>query len=219
MGLGGGMIWALDLDDFNNRCGEGPHPLLTTIKDVLSVPKGEYPGITDGSGDDAEVVEMGEGGGAGGGSGGSGGDSSYPGGQGGGNDDDDQFDVVESSDGDSSESDNEVATSDSGYKVVCYFTNWAWYRPGLGKYQPEDIDASLCTHIVYGFVVLDPNTMKMRPHDAWADLDNSKLSLFCFFVLFVQHVLLFVCRVLREGCGSQESQEGPQGTPRPWWVE
>ena len=53
MGLGGGMIWALDLDDFNNRCGQGPHPLLTAIKDVLSVPRGQYPGITDGAGDDA----------------------------------------------------------------------------------------------------------------------------------------------------------------------
>merc|ERR1712223_1116732 len=37
------------------------------------------------------------------------------------------------------------------YKVVCYFTNWAWYRPGVGKYIPEDIDPSLCTHVVYGF--------------------------------------------------------------------
>lgn len=41
MGLGGGMVWALDLDDFNNRCGEGKHPLLRTIKEVLGPAKNE----------------------------------------------------------------------------------------------------------------------------------------------------------------------------------
>jgi chitinase len=35
MGLGGGMIWALDLDDFRGICGCEEHPLLKTINRVL----------------------------------------------------------------------------------------------------------------------------------------------------------------------------------------
>lgn len=33
-----GMIWALDLDDFTDHCGEGVHPLLTTLQSVLAPP-------------------------------------------------------------------------------------------------------------------------------------------------------------------------------------
>lgn len=58
------------------------------------------------------------------------------------------------------------------YKVICYFTNWAWYRQGDGKYLPSDIDASLCTHINYGFAVLDGSTLTIKSHDSWADIDN-----------------------------------------------
>ena len=56
--------------------------------------------------------------------------------------------------------------------VFLDFTNWAWYRPGVGKYKPEDIDPSICTHVVYGFAVLDSNKLVIKPHDSWADLDN-----------------------------------------------
>ena len=87
-------------------------------------------------------------------------------------------------DNDRTEQDNEISespvttTSDlSGdYKIVCYFTNWAWYRPGVGKYKAEDVDPSLCTHIVYGFAVLDYSTLKIKPHDTWADIDNSNIN-------------------------------------------
>merc|ERR1719266_2760530 len=34
-GFGGGMIWALDLDDFANRCGCENYPLLKTMNRVI----------------------------------------------------------------------------------------------------------------------------------------------------------------------------------------
>lgn len=61
----------------------------------------------------------------------------------------------------------------SKYKLVCYFTNWAWYRRGFGKYVPEHIATDLCTHIVYGFAVLDYSNLVIKAHDSWADFDNS----------------------------------------------
>lgn len=66
---------------------------------------------------------------------------------------------------------NEILENDE-FKVICYFTNWAWYRQGGGKFVPEDIDADLCTHIVYGFAVLNRETLTIKPHDSWADIDN-----------------------------------------------
>lgn len=52
----------------------------------------------------------------------------------------------------SNDIDNNVSpTAASDYKVVCYYTNWAQYRTKIGKYTPEDVDPTLCTHIIYSF--------------------------------------------------------------------
>ena len=44
-----------------------------------------------------------------------------------------------------------TSPSKDGYKVVCYYTNWSQYRPKIGKFQPEDINPKLCTHVIFAF--------------------------------------------------------------------
>lgn len=67
-----------------------------------------------------------------------------------------------------------LALSGDEVKIVCYFTNWAWYRKMDGKFVPEHIEPRLCTHIVYSYASLDPNEFKLKPFDVNADIDNSK---------------------------------------------
>ncbi|XP_054836397.1 chitotriosidase-1-like [Eublepharis macularius] len=48
----------------------------------------------------------------------------------------------------------------SALKLVCYFTNWAQYRPERGRFLPQDIDPNLCTHLIYAFAGMDENKIK-----------------------------------------------------------
>ena len=55
----------------------------------------------------------------------------------------------------------------NNYVRVCYFSSWARYRPGIGKYLPKDIDPFLCTHVVYAFAKIDSSN-KIAGHE-WND--------------------------------------------------
>jgi len=53
------------------------------------------------------------------------------------------------------------------YVRVCYYTNWAQYRPPPMKFFPEDLDAKLCTHLNYGFAKIG-NGHKLTMYE-WND--------------------------------------------------
>ena len=37
---------------------------------------------------------------------------------------------------------------------MCYYSSWAFYRTGYGKFDIDDIDPHMCTHLNYGLVTL-----------------------------------------------------------------
>ncbi|XP_072500434.1 oviduct-specific glycoprotein-like isoform X2 [Notamacropus eugenii] len=43
------------------------------------------------------------------------------------------------------------------FKLVCYLTSWAQYRPIPASLFPEDVDPYLCTHLVYAFASMKNN--------------------------------------------------------------
>ncbi|XP_043277380.1 acidic mammalian chitinase-like [Venturia canescens] len=63
-----------------------------------------------------------------------------------------------------------MATSAGDKKVVCYFASWSVYRPGVGRFAIEDINATLCTHYIYAFVGLENNQVKIL--DPWQALPD-----------------------------------------------
>lgn len=149
------------------RCGEGYHPLLTTIRKELAAPGNgvvadfpeeipEQPEFIPPPAVDQPQVPQ---------------------------------DIPQTT------TSSPLVDNSSGYKVVCYFTNWAWYRQGVGKYLPSDIDPNLCTHIVYGFAVLNGDQGIIKPHDDWADFDNSMIIIFSPKLYLIN----IIFRILRKG--------------------
>ncbi|XP_060080741.1 chitinase-3-like protein 1 [Ylistrum balloti] len=57
------------------------------------------------------------------------------------------------------------ATESSDLKRVCYYSNWAKYRPAPSTFSPEIINASLCTHIIYAYAELKDNDIHMYEDD------------------------------------------------------
>ncbi|GFT91543.1 chitotriosidase-1, partial [Nephila pilipes] len=66
--------------------------------------------------------------------------------------------------------------STNSKKIVCYFTNWAQYRPNEGKYVPEDIDPTLCTHLIFAFGWMKKH--KISSFDSTDETKNGKKGMY-----------------------------------------
>ncbi|XP_073812760.1 acidic mammalian chitinase-like [Musca autumnalis] len=53
--------------------------------------------------------------------------------------------------------------------INCYFGTWANYRPGLGRFEPENINPDLCTHLSYSFFGIT-ELGEFRMLDSWLDV-------------------------------------------------
>merc|ERR1712066_47063 len=63
----------------------------------------------------------------------------------------------------------------AGKNVFCYYYNWSLYRSGDCKYLPGNVDANLCTHIIYAYATtsgdVSPHLSSSDPH---ADLPENE---------------------------------------------
>ncbi|XP_043855907.1 chitotriosidase-1 isoform X2 [Dromiciops gliroides] len=66
----------------------------------------------------------------------------------------------------------------SAAKLVCYFTNWSQYRSGPAAFLPQNVDPSLCTHLIYAFADMkDHRLTTSDPKDVqfYKDLNSMKI--------------------------------------------
>ena len=57
--------------------------------------------------------------------------------------------------------------------IVCYYTNWSQYRQANAKFFPEDLDPSLCTHLIFAFAkIVEVNDEWSLGTTEWNDIGD-----------------------------------------------
>ncbi|KAK5639905.1 hypothetical protein RI129_010716 [Pyrocoelia pectoralis] len=56
-------------------------------------------------------------------------------------------------------------------RIVCYYTNWSVYRPGTAKFNPQNINPYLCTHLIYAFGGFTKEN-NFKPFDKYQDIEK-----------------------------------------------
>lgn len=65
-------------------------------------------------------------------------------------------------------------------KVVCYYGTWSVWRTGQGKFEVDNIDPTICTHIIYTFfgVTADGGVKYLDPYLDLPDNYGKGINLF-----------------------------------------
>ncbi|XP_059618815.1 mucin-2-like [Phlebotomus argentipes] len=67
--------------------------------------------------------------------------------------------------------------STAGNRVVCYYTNWSVYRPSTAKFNPQNINPYLCTHLIYAFGGFTKDNA-LKPFDKYQDIEQGGYAKF-----------------------------------------
>lgn len=59
-------------------------------------------------------------------------------------------------------------------KIVCYYGAWSVYRPAPFNFSVSDIDPFSCTHLIYSFAGLDPDSLTIMSLDTEEDITKGK---------------------------------------------
>ncbi|CAG9799340.1 unnamed protein product [Chironomus riparius] len=70
-----------------------------------------------------------------------------------------------------------IDVSISEPRVVCYYTNWSVYRPGTAKFNPQNINPYLCTHLIYSFGGFTKDN-QLKPFDKYQDIEQGGYAKF-----------------------------------------
>jgi len=70
---------------------------------------------------------------------------------------------------------------DRQHVVACYLAEWANLRQGLGRFTVDNVDPSLCTHIVYAFAVINMARNAIESASPGYDLEENNGTGWCIW--------------------------------------